>query len=449
MQDGSVTDDGGQISICARRPFMKLEPQPEFAAHRARTFLFLQGPVGAFFSRLAAALAGRGHGIRRIHFNGGDRACWHAGNAVDFRGSAGQWRPFLVQVLRDAAITDLVLFGDCRPLHREAIALARERHLTVHVFEEGYLRPSWITLEQGGVNRASPLPRDAQAYRDLSRLVPELAPSARFRSTFAQRAFADIAYNLASLLLAWRYPHYRTHKPWHPLKEYRHGAPRFIAGAWRRRRAAGEVEQILGGGAPYYVFPLQLDGDAQIRFHSRYGHMQPAIEEVIASFAAHAPAETALVITEHPLDWGVLALEPVVRAAAQERGIADRVRFLPGGSPDALLRSSQGIVTVNSTVGLHALALGISVKALAAPLYDLPGLCCQAPLDGFWREPTRPDAELVGCFRRVVAAHSQIHGGFHGREAIQLAAEEAAQRLCGSAVLRSQAMAALPALQPG
>ena len=36
--------------------------------------------------------------------------------------------------------------------------LARRRSLRLHLFEEGYLRPDWITLEREGVNANSRLP---------------------------------------------------------------------------------------------------------------------------------------------------------------------------------------------------------------------------------------------------------------------------------------------------
>ncbi|WP_458339329.1 capsular polysaccharide export protein, LipB/KpsS family, partial [Bordetella pertussis] len=35
------------------------------------------------------------------------------------------------------------------------VALARASGVRVHVFEEGYFRPHWVTLERGGVNAHS------------------------------------------------------------------------------------------------------------------------------------------------------------------------------------------------------------------------------------------------------------------------------------------------------
>ena len=51
-----------------------------------------------------------------------------------------------------------MVYGDTRrhPCRRP-IALARARGITVHVFEEGYLRPYWVTYERGGSNGHSRL----------------------------------------------------------------------------------------------------------------------------------------------------------------------------------------------------------------------------------------------------------------------------------------------------
>jgi capsular polysaccharide export protein len=122
-----------------------------------RSFLFLQGMATRFFERLGQALIGRGHAVYRVNFNGGDRAFWRLPGAVDFRGRPEEWPGFLDRLIIDRAISDIILFGDCRPLHRAAIRVAEARALRIHVVEEGYLRPDWITFEEGGVNGHSAL----------------------------------------------------------------------------------------------------------------------------------------------------------------------------------------------------------------------------------------------------------------------------------------------------
>ena len=115
----------------------------------------------------------RGHGVHRVNFNGGDRVFWRLPNSVDFPGHEYEWPQFLDRLITERAISDIILFGDCRPLHRAAIRLAERRQVLVHVVEEGYMRPDWITFEPGGVNGYSSLPKDPDWYRERARDLPE------------------------------------------------------------------------------------------------------------------------------------------------------------------------------------------------------------------------------------------------------------------------------------
>ncbi|WP_338073070.1 hypothetical protein [Halochromatium salexigens] len=47
------------------------------------------------------------------------------------------------------------------------------------MFEEGYLRPDYITVEEGGANRFSSLPRDPAYYRAYRPPQPEVAKAQR------------------------------------------------------------------------------------------------------------------------------------------------------------------------------------------------------------------------------------------------------------------------------
>ena len=125
-----------------------------------RSFLFLQGLATHLFVRLGDALAARGHAVHRVNFNAGDRLFWKRPNATDFTGTNDQWPAALEALIATHGVTDLVMFSDCRPRHVSAIALARRYGVRPWIFEEAYMRPGYITLEQGGVNAHSSLPRD-------------------------------------------------------------------------------------------------------------------------------------------------------------------------------------------------------------------------------------------------------------------------------------------------
>ncbi|MGH6990350.1 MAG: hypothetical protein ACREE3_10690, partial [Stellaceae bacterium] len=257
-------------------------------ADAKRRFLVLQGPT-RFFGELGRALATQGHSVQRVFFTAGDRLSWRLPGAISFRRSISDWPDFLEARLEAWGITDIILFGDCRPLHVVAIRVAARRDIRVHVFEEGYLRPDWITFEQGGVNGYSALPRDPAFYREAATTLPSWRTGVAVAGGLRSRA-AEIAISqLWSLLFAWRYPGYRTHLPRHPIA-LGAGWIRRIAGApIRHHRTRKMLSALAVTPRPYYLLPLQLDGDSQIRRHSPLGRMAPALRVAIRSFAQHAP----------------------------------------------------------------------------------------------------------------------------------------------------------------
>jgi len=406
--------------------------QPSGAAVQPfRTVLLLQSLMGPLFRRLGQQLIREGHAVYKVNFNGGDRIFWRLPGGIDYRGTLDEWPAAFAAILRDKGITDVVLFGDCRDHHMPAIRICRDMGVPVHVFDEGYIRPDWVTLELGGVNGHSSLPNDPAWYRETAAMLPPVPPHAQVPSSFRRRALEGLVYNAADVLTRWRYPGWSNHRPWHPIVEG--------MGWWRklRRRKAREassaqlLDRLAHAGQPYFVFPLQLDSDAQIRLHSPFAGMLPAIQLVIASFAAHAPAGTRLVVKEHPLDNGVRDWELEVADLAARFGVADRVDYLAWGDIVPVTRAALGMVTVNSTSGTFALAAGVPVVVLGHAVYDVDDLTCQDGIDAFWSDPVAPDADTFAAFRRVLIERCLIPGGFFSNEALDKVVRHAVARLEG------------------
>lgn len=401
------------------------------------TFLFLQGPPGPFFAELAAGLEQKGHRCCRVNFCGGDQFDW-PGPAHSFAGPLDEWPKFLDALIEAEAVTDIVLFGDCRPLHAAARQVASDLRITVHVFEEGYIRPDWVTLERGGVNGNSSLPRDPQVYLALATDLPPVPDYPPIPASFRQRALEAFGYFGASSALASRFPHYRSHRPYRAMAEFAGWAVRFCGRPLARLRSAITARRLRGR---FFVLPLQLDSDHQIRIHSPFAGMTEAIERIIASFAAHAPTDVALVVKEHPLDNGLKGWRRVVRDIARQHDVADRVVFLEHGHTDELVASAVGVVTVNSTTGTLALSAGTPVAVLGAAVYDLPGVTHQGELDSFWSAPGKPQLEIYDAFRRVLVMRCLLRGGFSNKAA--------RSHLVPSAVARlSQSVAAQAPVHP-
>jgi capsular polysaccharide export protein len=398
-------------------------------ASSGRSFLFLQGLATRFFERLGRALLARGHAVQRVNFNGGDRAFWRLPGAVDFTGRLHDWPEFLDALLAEAGISDIVLFGDCRPLHRAAMRVAAARAIRVHVVEEGYLRPRWITFEEGGVNGYSALPRDPSWYREQARALPAWQDPPAMPGSFRRRAVEDVRYTAALMAQMWRFPHYSRHRPYHTLIEYAGWLRRLALRRRAERRAAAAVAGLAAETGPLFLFPLQLDDDYQVRQHSPFRAMHLAIEHVLGSFARQAPGAARLVVKLHPLDCGLVDWAGMTGHIAAEAGIAERVTVIDGGDMGLLLGRARGVVTVNSTAGTLALAQRLPVIALGKAVYDLPGLTFQGELDEFWAAAEAPDAELFDAFRRVLAARCLIPGAFFSEPGLATAVMAAVTRL--------------------
>lgn len=394
-----------------------------------RSFLFLQGPATPFFARLADRLASEGHAVHRIHFCAGDALYWGARSASWFRGDVGLLRDVLDEHYQRYGITDQILFGDRRPVHRPAVAHGESCGVRTHVFEEGYFRPYWVTLEREGVNGHSLLPRDPEWFWEVGARLPEPAQPVAFHSPFFKRAFHDVAYHVAGLANPLLFPRYRTHAGVTAAVEYAGYLRRFARLRLIRKREQQRALSIASSGIPYYLLPLQLNTDAQIRDHSRFTHMGEVIEYVLESFAHHASPEAKIVIKNHPLDAGLMDYGRIIRDAERRFDLRGRVEYLEDGDLVALVANARGVVTVNSTVGLVALEHGRPTLTLSDPIYNLPGLTCQLSLDAFWQNGVPPERELFARFRRCVMHATQINGGFYCATGIALAVENSVRVL--------------------
>ncbi|MEJ7933104.1 capsular biosynthesis protein [Sphingobium sp. AN558] len=393
----------------------------------AKTFLFLQGPHGPFFSMLAAALIERGHEARRININGGDKIDW-VGDAVDYRGTLRNWPLFFDDFLVNHRVTDLILFGDCRPYHASAHGMARLRNVRVHVVEEGYIRPDFLTLQDDGVNGNSTLPLDPQWYLDQADGLPDYDPTLpAVPSTFRARARNTMRNGLASAVLRPYFPFYTTHRPHSFVMESVGWARKLFLRKQALARSRVRWEAVKD--RPFYVMPLQLNSDYQIRHHSPFGDMRAALRFILKSFAGHAPDHISLVVKRHPLDPGLVRWEGLTRKLAGRYGVADRVFYLDDWDISEVVDRSLGVVTVNSTVGTLALNIGRPVAVLGHAVYKVEGVAHQGDLDQFWGAPRAPDVATYSAFRRVLMDRCLIRGGLLSEEGLALLVSHAVERL--------------------
>lgn len=385
-------------------------PMPD--AHR---FLFLQGPHGPWFRQLGRQLRAAGAEVWRVGFNLGDRLFWRGPGYIPFQDSHDQWEATCAALLTRHAITDLVVYGDTRPIHATAIRLARAQGITVHVFEEGYLRPYWVTYERGGSNGHSrlmdltlPQMRAALVRVDLD--LPEVPAT---WGDMRQHMFWGALYHGCVALGFRAYANFRPHRTLTVGQEFRLYLWRFLlmpVHRWERRLA---TRAIRNGGFPYHLAILQLEHDASFRDHSPFASMTDFLALVIEAFAQGAPRHHHLIFKAHPLEDGRAPIVPEIRRLARLHGIKDRVHFVRGGKLAQLLNDARSAVTVNSTAGQQALWRGLPLRTFGAAVYAKPEFVSSQPLEAFFAAPERPDTRAYRDYRHFLLETSQIVGGFY------------------------------------
>ena len=394
-----------------------------------KVFLFLQGAPNSFARHLADELERRGHRALRINLCAGDLFYWIGRPATSYRGRLKDWEVFLRGFIQREGVTDVLYYADRLPYHKVAIRVAAELGVTAVSYEFGYLRPDWITLERGGMSAQSHFPDDPDRIREIARLAPEPDLAPRYRYTFFMEASNDVFFNLSNFFLFFLYPFYEPDKIYNRLFEYLSYIPRLLMEAHNARRARAVIEELIAAGRCFFVFPLQMQNDYQVRANSHYRHLGEVIRETIRSFSGHASVDAQLVFKVHPLDNGLERWPERIAEIAAEAGVSDRVTTIDGGDLMMLLRHARGVILVNSTVGIHALQVDCPVKVMGIAIYDIAGLTHQEPLDTFWQDPTRPDPGLRDALVRALAATIQIKGNFYTREGQASAIPAVAERL--------------------
>lgn len=378
------------------------------AKFSGKKVLLLQGPMGHFFRRLARDLRAAGAEVHKINFCGGD-LFFYPFSSTCYRGRMKDWPTYFIRFVREHEIDAVFLYGDCRPIHRPAM----KSGIDTYVFEEGYVRPDYITFEKHGVNGHSRLPRNPDFYRvNVSAEKPETRSIGNTWPALARQATLYYLFSFLLLPLFHRYVHHRTLSILEGLHWLR-SFGRKMKYAFIERNV---IKRLVGYSAKnYYLIPLQVFNDAQISVHSRFYSVRMFLRFCLNSFARCAPPGTLLVIKHHPMDRAYSDYAEFLRRLSHRLGIEDRVIYVHDLHLPMLLQHARGAVVVNSTVGLSSLHHGTPLKICGKAIYDMEGLAYQGSLDDFWRDAdtTAVDRDLYLRFLNYAISTTQLNGSFY------------------------------------
>ncbi|MCK0067995.1 capsule biosynthesis protein [Kordiimonas laminariae] len=415
------------------------QPVGKSNAVKPMSVLFLQGLASPFYKVLADKLTDAGATCHRVNYCGGD--IWfgkfgrHKIETTRFQQPHEYLPVFYEELIKEKRITDVILFGDCRPIHQPVFPIAEKLNVRVHVFEEGYTRPNYVTLETGGTNANSPLPHSKEAVEARAKTLKETGAldnqtdRPTLPNPMGARVRMDLMFHLSNILCCMHFRNYQTHRPEKVSAEAKGWVNRFIRKQAYKKANSQALAYYAKPTDRYFMVPLQLNSDFQIRNHSDYESVPDFIDEVIASFAKAAPNGMRLLFKNHPLDNGMIDYRNLIELAALRHGVTGLIDYVEGGDLDKILKRAEGVVLINSTVGYAALKQNAPIKVMGRAIYDMKGLTFQGPLDDFWPNAKAPDTLFINNFLRVVRADSQLYGDFFTPTGIELAASAAVTRL--------------------
>lgn len=212
------------------------------------------------------------------------------------------------------------------------------------------------------------------------------------------------------------YPHYRHHRSSNVYWYIQAWCKSALIKRRARRTECEWVRRIEAGQMPpFFVLPLQVHMDSQVKVHSDFKSVASFLRRVLRSFAVDAPADTCLVIKHHPMDRGFIDYRHFLDKLGRHYDINQRIVYVYDIPLPVLMRHARGMVVINSTSGLSAMIHRLPVKVLGRSNYDMLRLTDQQPLDGFWQQPMPPEPAVFNAFRLYHLHKTQINGSFYGK----------------------------------
>lgn len=353
--------------------------------------LLLQGPVGPFFDDLQKAFIEENIPNKRILFNPGDTLFSTQKEYTEqFKGNLEDWSKWIKNYLIENKINYIVLYGSDRPIHSIARKAALELNVNVLSLEEGYFRPGYVTIEEGGNNTSSPLAGKLpnKSFNSDPYLLDGISQKNIYKNSFRNKCLYSFSYYLVSELFSSSGQRKLFHKHINLLNQVKSWAKNYILWYLKRKKEIFLYQEISIND--YYLVVLQMDADMQSRFQSNGWKKMDLIKETIQSFSRFAPKSSKLVFKVHPLERGHYRHFELIKSIAVNFGVLSRIYVVQTGGIAKWLKSAKGMITINSTAGFSAIYHGCPILVLGNAIYDHPNFSykyeSESDLNGFWEK---------------------------------------------------------------
>ena len=277
---------------------------------------------------------------------------------------------FLEKYLIDNKIDKIVMMNDLRWQHAIAIHLAKKLNIKYLVFELGLFRPNTITLDFKGVNYNNSVPRNKEFYLNLKGFNKFDHTKVNSSITEKQRNIVIAKYmilNTIGKLLGIYTPVNNRNSILDYFKRFKN--------TYLKKN---NIKNITLENK--YIFaPLQVKTDTQTLVHSDYNNMVEFMEDTIEGVKEYRKkynSNIELVFKEHPMDCGKVSYENFYMKYKRYTW----VKFLKDGNTKEVIKNSDMVITINSTVGLEAIEMYKPVICMGRAFFTIDGIAKKSNL---------------------------------------------------------------------
>lgn len=378
---------------------------------KSRKILIVQGDWEAGMSLLALDLQDAGHEVGKVFFCAPDIIYRFRGIRTHlYRSPLADFEAWLRELVEREGYDTFFLYNHYRPYNQLAWNLAEELDLGCHVFELGLIRPNCVMVFG---RHHLPIKAITKAWKELlaggAPPEPVATPTELCQVSTPAKLLVFCANFIFSRITSPLFPNFVDQRDMNLLKHFKHG----MIHLWRfiERSHDSEYDRLFAGemSGTYYAVPLQVHSDTQILKCSNFKTVEEFINQVVASFQCHAPADTKLVFKVHPMDRGYKDYTDLIAGLNYRLG-GDRLMYVDRVHLPTLLEHSRGVVNINSSVGISGLVHLVPVITLGQAVYDQPELTYQGELDDFWKLANCPKPARVSQFINMLLQHNQGRG---------------------------------------
>ena len=377
--------------------------------------LLLFGPIGTFFARLLKYFEANNIPTYKIAFPLQEYG-FPESSLVKYSDDINNFKQFLRALIIKKKIKHIFMYGNFIIPHRQALSLAEEfegegKKIYTHIFELGYFRPNFITLENRGINYESEflLDRDfylkQKSYKNFP--IPKKYAYLRIRKFWKAITFINHCFKNYKIV---EFDHKLQPKPsflWFQVKG-------FLLKYFFRFSEIALKKKIFT--KPFFIVILQVSTDSQLTKGSEIKNNEDFIYKVIKDFADSKIKNTNLVFKHHPRDRGYNNYSKQIKRISEEFNVSNNISYIHDIFLSKIFKNKncKGTVLINSTVGYQSLFHAIPLKAIGISPYNIPGLVDQESLISFFIKPKVVDKLLFSKFYRYLMENSQINGNFDG-----------------------------------